>query len=100
MTTWRRYFRSLFIRHTDGSAPLTPLGSIYQPMIDIDIFRFVILQHLQAAKEQEQLVITYNEYQALMIDELRFGGCEVILQVDANGTLCYSIGADTPGKVA
>ncbi|MCG2616153.1 hypothetical protein LZZ85_17785 [Terrimonas sp. NA20] len=69
-------------------------------MIDIDIFRFVVAQHFGAAREQEALAIGYSEYYALMVDELRFQGYEVSMQVGADGKLCYKISADASGKVA
>jgi hypothetical protein len=100
MKQWRRFFQSVFIRHIDGPETVIPVDSIYQPMVELDVLRFVVLQHLQAAQENEQLIVAYSEYQTLMMDQLRFEGCEVTMQVNAKGELCYLIATSTSGKAA
>jgi hypothetical protein len=100
MKKWRQFFQSVFIRHIVGPDPLPPIDSIYQPMLGPDLLRFVASQHLQFAKENEKLVVEYSEYQAIMMEELRVDGCEVTLQVNEHGALCYMITADQTGKIA
>ncbi len=100
MKNWRQFFQSVFIRHVVGPEPLSPIESIYQPMIGFDLIRFVLLQHFQFAKENEKFIVEYSEYQTLVMDDLRLDGYEVSLEVNGEGLLCYVIAADHSSKEA
>lgn len=100
MKKFRQFFKSLFIRHIAGPAPVFAPTTTREPVTDLEMIRFSVWEYLRVAKADEQFLLRYAADYAILMDELRLEGWKVDLGVTPDGALSYVISKDRSGILA